>query len=149
MRSEEMAPLPFEQRARQRGSECWALGSQPELGSHRPFLKSKSELEISQFKKTREFSAVTNLTGIQEDMSSIPGLTQCVKDPVLAVVQASSCSSDVTPSLGISICHGCSRKREGKKKDKNRRPHCGTMGSAASLQRQDTGSIPSWVQWFN
>ena len=35
----------------------------------------------------------------------------------LAVVQASSCNSDSTPSLGTSICHECSpKKARGKKK---------------------------------
>ena len=29
----------------------------------------------------------------------------------VAVAQASSCSSDSTPSLGTSICHGCSQKK--------------------------------------
>ena len=33
----------------------------------------------------------------------------------VAVVQASSCSSNLTPSLGTSICHGCSPKKENKK----------------------------------
>ena len=39
----------------------------------------------------------------------------------VAVEQASSCSSNLTPSLGISICHRCSpkkRKKERKKKKK-------------------------------
>ena len=34
----------------------------------------------------------------------------------VAVVEAGSCISDLTPSLGISICHGCSPKKEKKKK---------------------------------
>ena len=37
----------------------------------------------------------------------------------VAVVQASSCSSDLTPSLGTSICHRCSPKKTKKEKRKN------------------------------
>jgi len=33
----------------------------------------------------------------------------------VVVVQAGSCSSDSTPSLGPSICHGCSPKKQKKK----------------------------------
>ena len=64
---------------------------------------------------------------IHEDKGLIPGLTQWFKDPVLhklwhrsqmwlrsgivvAVVLACSYSSDSTPSLGTSICHGTALK---------------------------------------
>ena len=30
----------------------------------------------------------------------------------MAVVQASSCSSDSAPSLGTSLCHGCGPKKK-------------------------------------
>ena len=33
---------------------------------------------------------------------------------VVAVVQASSCSSDLTSSLGTSVCHGCGPKKKKK-----------------------------------
>ena len=42
-------------------------------------------------------------------------LRPCV---AVAVVQAGSCSSDLTPSLGTSICHRCSSKKQ-KNKNKN------------------------------
>ena len=38
--------------------------------------------------------------------------------------------------------------REGKLDIKNRRSHCGTMGSVPSLQWQDVDSIPSPAQWI-
>ena len=36
-----------------------------------------------------------------------------------AVAQAGSCSSDSTPNLGTSICHGCGSKKPKKKKKKS------------------------------
>ena len=36
----------------------------------------------------------------------------------VAVMEVSSCSSDLTPSLGTSICRGCGPKKQ-KKKRKN------------------------------
>ena len=38
----------------------------------------------------------------------------------MAVAFASSCSSDSTPSLGISICRGCSPQKQNNKKNKNK-----------------------------
>ena len=37
-----------------------------------------------------------------------------------AVAQAGSCSSDSTPNLGTSICHGCGSKKPKKKKKKKK-----------------------------
>ena len=72
---------------------------------------------------------LSNPTRNHEVAGSTPGLAQWVKDLVLpcelwcrsktrlgsliavAVVQAGSCSSDWIPSLGISICRGCSPKK--------------------------------------
>ena len=61
-----------------------------------------------------------NPTSIHEDVGLIPGLTHRVKDPALlwsktwlgsrvavAVAYVSGYSSDLTPSLGTSICHKC------------------------------------------
>ena len=80
-------------------------------------------------------SVVTNPTNIHEDAGLTPGLshwglsirhchelqcrlqTQLRSRITVAVVQACSCSSDSTPSLGTSICCGCCPKiKEEKKK---------------------------------
>ena len=82
---------------------------------------------------------LTYPTRIHEVADSIPGLNQWIKIQsccelwyrsqmrlgsriAMAVVQASGCSSNSTPSLGISMCHRSSpkKKKEKKKKEKKK-----------------------------
>ena len=58
---------------------------------------------------------LTNPTRTHEVAGSIPGLAQWVKEGSGVAVSCGeghrcdigSCSSDLTPSLGTSVCHGC------------------------------------------
>ena len=75
---------------------------------------------------------LTNLTSIHEDAGSIPGslsglrMRRCpelwcgsqtgLRSVAVAVIEADSYSSDLTPSLGTSICHGNGPKKTKEKK---------------------------------
>ena len=74
-------------------------------------------------------SAVMNTTSIHEDTGLIPSLKQWAKDQLwcrlqtrlgfgiaMTVVYANSYSSDLTPSLGTSICHRCGPRKTKRKK---------------------------------
>ena len=81
------------------------------------------------FRSSHHGSGVTNPTSIHVDSGLIPGPLsglrirryrelQCRSQTwlgsgiVMAVVQASSCSSNLTPSLETSMCHGCGPKKK-------------------------------------
>ena len=71
------------------------------------------------------YEQVKSPTSIHKDVGSIPGLSQwhCHRlrlgfGIAVAVSVASSCSSDLTPSLRISVCLRCGPKKTKKKKKK-------------------------------
>ena len=78
-------------------------------------------------------SVVTNPASIHEDAGSLSGLriwhcrelwcrsqTQLGPGIAVAVVKVGSYSSNLTPSLGTSICHRCGLKKKTKKKKKKK-----------------------------
>ena len=65
---------------------------------------------------------VKNPMSIHEDVGSIPGLSVGHRCGLDLTLQGSSWSSDLTPSLGTSICHRCGpEKKKRKKKDKRQK----------------------------
>ena len=94
-------------------------------------------------------------------IGSISSPVQWVKDPKLlqlwrtsqtrlgsgvamTVVQADSCSSDLTPSQGISICCGCGPKRQKKKKCHHHK-HTPRRGALVG----NTHAFSKWLSHFN
>lgn len=79
-------------------------------------------------------SVVTNPASIHEDAGSLSGLriwhcrelwcrsqTQLGPGIAVAVVKVGSYSSNLTPSLGTSICHRCGLKKQTNKKKRKRK----------------------------
>lgn len=79
-------------------------------------------------------SVVTNPASIHEDAGSLSGLriwhcrelwcrsqTQLGPGIAVAVVKVGSYSSNLTPSLGTSICHRCGLKKQTNKKKERKR----------------------------
>ena len=79
-----------------------------------------SPSEIAKSWSSHSGSEVRNLSRIHEDMGSIPGLAQWVRDlAVLWLWCRRSCSS-YSPSLGTSLCPRCSPKKQ-KKRERERK----------------------------
>ena len=110
------------------------------------FVRISKDLYTNVFKKTCDFlkrsqsshrgAVEMNPTRNHEVVGSIPGLTQWIKDPAVscrgrlqtrlrsgiavAVVEVGSCSSDLTSSLGTSICCRCGPKKRKRTKRKKK-----------------------------
>ena len=95
-----------------------------------PLVKLQVFAKVNQTRSSHCGAEEMNPTNMHKDGGSIPGLTQwvgihhccdlwCMSQMRLgsrvAVVQARSCSFDSIPSLGTSVCQGCSPKKQKKK----------------------------------
>ena len=69
-----------------------------------------NDIETRQYKNILILFWSMRQYSISDDMGLIPGFTQWVK--YLALLWAGSCSSNSTPSLGISICYSAVLKKK-------------------------------------
>ena len=66
----------------------------------------------------------------------------------VAVAEASSYNSNLTPSLGTSICHGSSPRKGKKDKKKKKKSYCrGSAETNLTRNHEVAGSIPGLAQW--
>ena len=81
-----------------------------------PQIQFKGSINISRG-SSHCSSVVMNLTSIHEDVGSIPGLTQWVKDPALPWLWCRPVATAAIrpPTPGTFICLGCSPKKAKKK----------------------------------
>ena len=73
--------------------------------------------------------------------------TQLGSSIAVAVVQAGSCSSSLTPSLGTSICFGCGPKKQKKKK---KRLQITNVGGGVEIREpsQTIGRNVNWCSYY-
>ena len=82
--------------------------------------KCSADLQLEKLELPLWLSGLRIQHSVCEDVGSIPGLAQWVEGLVLLWLwhrQAASCSSDLTPNLGTSVCHRCSPTEKKKKKN--------------------------------